>query len=177
MENPKESKSLKQKVKSELSEYFINVGFLALFFCSYAISRRLILAQYGVALDDYFIGFIKALVIAKVIMLASFMRVSKLFEGKPLIFPILYKVALFVLFVILFDVLEGFVKGWISTSSLSGAMEHVTTHHFSKMWLGGLLMVIVSFIPFFALKEISRKLGHEKFKDLLFKSHFDSGTK
>lgn len=165
--------SRKQKIKQELSEYLINVGYLALFFCTYAMARRLTLAQFGVTLDDYFIGIIKALVIGKVIMFASFLRISKSFEGKPLIIPVLFKVFLFVLAVIAFDVLEGFIKGIISTSSVSGAMEHISEHHFSKMWLGGLLMIIISFIPFFALKELSRRLGHEKFRNLFFKTHSD----
>jgi hypothetical protein len=161
--------TLRQKVKKELSEYFINVAFLALFFCTYAFSRRLTLAEYGIYLDDYFVGLIKALVIGKVIMMASFLRISKLFEDRPLIVPILYKVLIFALCAIMFDVLEGLIKGMISTSSFSGGFGHVADHHFSKMWMGGVLFVTVSFIPFFALKELSRLVGHEKFRDFLLK--------
>jgi hypothetical protein len=39
------------------------------------------------------------------------------------------------------------------------------------MWLGGLLMVAMSFIPFFMLKELSRVMGHEKFRDLFLKNN------
>jgi hypothetical protein len=170
MEAQIEKKTWKQKLFHEISEYLVNAAYLTLFFCVYAISRRLTLAQYGIYLDDYFIGLIKALVIAKVIMIGAFLRISRKYEHKPLIIPVLYKVFIFLLWVILFDAVEGLIRGLIETHSMAGAFENLVQHHFTKVWLGGLLMVILSFIPFFALKELSRIMGHEKFKDLFLKS-------
>jgi hypothetical protein len=169
METQKEKKTLKQRLFHELSEYTINATYLILFFGVYAISRRLTLAQYNIHLEDYFVGVIKGLIIAKVIMLASFLRISRMFEGKPLIIPVLYKVFIFVLWVVLFDVLEGLVRGLIQTHSMAAAFEDLMQHHFTKMWLGGLLMIGFSFIPFFMLKELSRIMGHEKFRNQFFK--------
>ena len=169
MEAQIEKKTWKQKLFREFSEYLINAAYLTLFFGVYAVSRRLTLAQYGVHLDDYFIGLIKALVIAKVIMIGAFLRISRKFEHKPLIIPVLYKVFVFLLWVILFDAVEGLIRGLIQTHSFAGAFENLIQHHFTKMWLGGMLMVILSFIPFFALKELSRIIGHEKFRDLFLR--------
>ncbi len=170
MEPATVKKTWKQKLLRELSEYGLNVIYLTLFFCVFAIARRLTLAQYDIYVDDYFVGLIKALVIGKVIMIAAFLNISKKFEGKPLMIPALYKVLFFVIFVILFDVVERFIKGWIHEGTVSGAYEELIHHHFSKMWLGGLLMVTLSFIPFFMLKELSRIMGHEKFRSLFLKS-------
>jgi len=169
MEAQKEIKTFKKKLLHELSEYGINVVYLTLFFGVFAVARRLTLAHFGIYIDDYFIALIKALVIGKVIMIAAFLNISKKFEGKPLIIPVLYKVLFFVLFVVLFDVVEGFIKGAIHTHSFSGAFDELISHHFSRMWLGGLLMVALSFIPFFMLKELSRNMGHEKFRDLFLR--------
>jgi hypothetical protein len=169
METTVEKKTWKQKLIHELSEYFVNAVYLTVFFGVFAISRRLTLSQFGIYLDDYFIGLIKALIIAKVIMIGAFLRISRKFEGRPLIIPVLYKVCIFVLWVILFDALEGLIKGLIQSGSLSGTLETLVQHHFNRMWLGGLLVVILSFIPFFALKELSRIMGHEKFRDLFLK--------
>jgi hypothetical protein len=170
MEAQKEKKTFKQKLFHELSEYGINVIYLTLFFGAFAIARRLTLAHFGIYVDDYFIALIKALVIGKVIMITAFLNISKKFEGKPLMIPVLYKVAFFVLFVIAFDVVEGLIKGWINSGSLSGGMYELIHHHFSRIWLGGLLMVTLSFIPFFMLKELSRIMGHDKFRNLFFRN-------
>jgi hypothetical protein len=170
METPKEKKTFKQKLFHELSEYGINVIYLTLFFGVFAIARRLTLAHYGIYIDDYFIALVKALVIGKVIMITAFLNISKKFENKPLLIPVFYKVFFFVLFVVAFDVVEGFIKGWIHSGSLPGGVVELIHHHFSKMWLGGLLMVAMSFIPFFMLKELSRIMGHEKFRDLFLRN-------
>jgi len=170
MEAQKEKKTFKQKLFHELSEYGINVIYLTVFFGAFAIARRLTLAHFGIYVDDYFIALIKALVIGKVIMITAFLNISKKFEGKRLMIPVLYKVAFFVLFVIAFDVVEGLIKGWINSGSLSGGIDELIHDHFSRMWLGGLLMVTLSFIPFFMLKELSRIMGHDKFRNLFFRN-------
>jgi len=170
MENQKVKKPWKQKLFHELSEYGINVIYLTIFFGVFAIARRLTLSHFGIYVDDYFIALIKALVIGKVIMITAFLNISKKFENKPLMIPVLYKVSFFVLFVIAFDVIEGLIKGWINNGSLAGGVESLIHHHISKMWLGGLLVVALSFIPFFMLKELSRIIGHEKLKNLFLRN-------
>ena len=174
METQKKKKTFKQKLFHELSEYGINVIYLTLFFGAFAVARRLTLAHYGIYVDDYFIALIKALVIGKVIMIAAFLNISKKFEGKPLIIPVLYKVLFFIVFVVLFDIVEELVRGSIHTHSLKAAFEELIHQHFSKMWLGGLLMVTFSFIPFFMLKELSRIMGHEEFRGLFFKDEHNA---
>lgn len=164
-----EKKTFKEKLLHELSEYLDNVIFLTLFFGAYFIARRLTLAHYDIYIDDYFTGPIKALVIGKVIMIGSFLSISRKYENKPLIIPVLYKVLIFLIWCVLFDVLEGFIKGWIHSGSLGGAYDELIHHHFSKIWLGGIVMLAVSFIPFFMLKELGRVMGHDKLRDLFLR--------
>lgn len=162
-------KTLKQKVVHEINEYLINVVFLSLFFGAFATARRLTLEQYDIYLNDTFIGIIKAVIIAKVIMMGAFLKLSRNFENKPLIIPILYKTIFFVIFVIIFDFIEAYIHAYIDLHQLSAALNEVMKHHFNKMWLGGLIMVSVSFLPFFALKELSRTMGPQVFRSMFYK--------
>lgn len=170
MELQKEKKTLKQKLFHELSEYGINVIYLTLFFGAFAVARRLTLAHFGIHVDDYFIALIKAAVIGKVIMIAAFLNISKKFEGKPLLIPVIYKTLFFVVFVILFDIIEELIRGVIRMDSFASAFDELIHQHFSKLWLGGLLMVTLSFIPFFMLKELSRIMGSAKFRNLFLRN-------
>lgn len=163
-------KTLRQKVLYEFSEYMINVVYLSLFFGSFALARRLTLAHFNIYIDDYFVGIIKAMVIGKVIMIGTFLRISRKYENKPLLVPALFKTILFVGWVIVFDVIEVLIKESVKLQSFSGAYKYLIDEHFSKLWLGGLIMVAIAFIPFFALKEISRVMGQQKFRDLLLKT-------
>jgi len=166
----KENRTLKHKLLNGLSENVVNVLYLTIFFGVFTAARRLTLAHYGIYTDDYFIALIKALVVARVIKVGAFLRFSRRYENKPLIVPVLFKVALFVVLAVLFDATEGLVKGVIETRSMAVAFDELIHNHFSKFWLGGLLIVIISFIPFFMLKELSRVMGNAKFRDLFLKS-------
>jgi len=164
-----EKNMLKQKLLHEFSEYFINVVYLTMFFGAFATARRLTLVHYDIYIDDYFVGIIKALIIGKVIMIGSFMRISHKYENKPLLIPVFYKTILFGICVIIFDVIEVLIKETIKLQSLSDAYQFLILEHFSKIWLGGVIIIFVSFIPFFALKELSRVIGQKKFRDMLLK--------
>jgi len=172
MENQKVKKKWKKKLKHEFVEYWINVAYLAIFFSVFIFYRRLILAHYEIYLEDYFIGVIKALVFAKVIMIGSFLRIDRGFEDKPLIIPVLYKALMFTAWVAIFDIGESFIGGFIHTLTFSGAVDELLMH-FTNIWIGGALVVFVSFIPFFALKELSRVMGPDKIQHLFFRRRID----
>ena len=168
MNNQKIKKNWKDKLKHEFIEYWINVAYLAIFFSVFIFYRRLILAHYDVYLEDYFMGVIKALVFAKVIMIGAFLRIGTRFEDKPLIIPVLYKAFLFTLWVAIFDIAEEFIRLLIQIQSFNGAFDELA-NHFSNIWIGGAVVVFVSFIPFFAFKEISRVMGSEKIQNLFLR--------
>jgi hypothetical protein len=163
-------KSWKQKLLKEFTEYWVNVVFMSLVFSTIIFYRRLVLAHYDIYLDDYFSGVIKALVIAKVVMIGAFMSISRKFEHKPLIIPALYKAFLFTLFVMIFDVAEEFIRIFIKIPVLADAFNELK-NHITNVWLGGALLIFFSFIPFFAFKELVRVLGGEKVRELFLHRH------
>jgi len=163
-------KSWKQKFLHEFNEYWMNVIYMALVFSAIIFYRRLVLAHYEIYLDDYFSGVVKALVIAKVVMIGAFLRISRKFEHKPLIFPVLYKAVLFTLWVMLFDIAEAFIRIFINNPVFMEAINELKSH-MNNLWLGGALLIFFSFIPFFAFKELVRVLGKEKIRELFLHKH------
>jgi hypothetical protein len=169
MEKKADEKSLKEKLLHELTEYGINVLYLGLFFSAFILYRRLLLAEYGVFLDDYFMGLVKALIFGKVIMIGTFLKISKKFENRPLIVPTIYKSIFFTLLVAIFEFLEVTVKTLLKNSSWEGMMESYA-HHFTLAWVGGALIVGFTFLPFFGFKEIARHYGVDSIRTLFFKT-------
>lgn len=82
---------LRQKILNGLKTYWVNVLYITLFFSIFTNYRRLMLAHYQITYKDYGISVVKALVLAKVIMVAEHLRLGRGFENKPLIVPTLYK--------------------------------------------------------------------------------------
>jgi ABC-type multidrug transport system permease subunit len=140
---------------------------MAIVFSAVILYRRLILAQHGIILDDYFIGVIKAFIIAKVVMIGAFLGISRKFEHQPLIIPVLYKSILFTLMVMLFDIIEELIKGFIYNQDIFKSFEELQNHA-NAVWLGASLLIFFIFIPFFAVKELVRVMGNEKVQKLFF---------
>jgi hypothetical protein len=62
----------KHKLVDEMIEYWLNVLYLAIFFAVFTNYRRIILAHYGISYYNYGISVIKALILAKVIMVGGY---------------------------------------------------------------------------------------------------------
>ena len=169
MEKQKLKKNLKQRIFNEFAEYLINFVYMAVIFSAVILYRRLVLAQHGIILEDYFAGVIKAFVIAKVVMIGAFLRISRKFEHKPLYIPVLYKAILFTLWVMIFDIIEIYIAGFIRNPDLAEALNELKGR-LSLVWLGGAMLIFFIFIPFFAFKELNRVLGKKKVIDLFIRN-------
>jgi hypothetical protein len=171
MSSPDENKvNLKQKILHEVKVYWIFVAYLTMVFGAFTWYRRLILADVGIAYTEYGVALIQAFIFAKVIMIGDALHIGRGLEHKPLIFPTLLKTAIFTVFVGLFVLIENAIKGLIKgMGAVEGVMAFLGkgTHEV----LGGGLVIFVSFIPFFALRELACALGGEgKVLALFFKN-------
>ena len=160
----------KEKVRHELIEYGINVLYLALVFAAFTQYRRLLLAAYDITYTDYWVAVIEALILGKVIMLGSVFRLGRGLESKPLIYPTLYKTVLFTVFVAAFKVVEHVAKGLWEREGLAGILAQLSSGSRLELVLANSLVILVAFIPFFAVKELGRVLGTKKIWALFFRT-------
>jgi hypothetical protein len=68
----------------------------------------------------------------------------------------------------IFDIFEVFIFGLIHSFAVADAFNE-TMNHVNVVWLGAVLVIFVSFLPFFAFKELSRFMGSDKIRDVFFK--------
>ena len=164
-ESDKVSKHWKERIIHELIRYWLNVLYLAIIFSVFFSYRRLILAHYEIHFGDYGIGLIKALVLAKVILIADAIGLGRGWENKPLFIPTIYKTLLFTLFVALFSILESVVRGLLSGTG----PVHEVMGMFTYLLLANVLAVFVTFVPYFAFRELGRVMGEGKIMTLFFR--------
>jgi hypothetical protein len=169
MEETTHKAGWKERAKHEFIAYWINVLYLSLVFGLFAWYRRLVLAGYKIEYLNYGVAVVEALVLAKVILIAEMIGLSRdLFNRKPLIYPTLYKSLVFTLFVALFTMAEGTIRGYFQGKGLSGWTDEL--HGLGKYeFLAHSLMVFCMFLPFFAFKEMSKILGKGKIGQLFFR--------
>src|SRR3974390_2673973 len=159
--------SLKGKAIEELKEFWIIALYLAVFLTGFTFYRRMVLAEFGVTYLHYGIGLIEALVIAKVVLIGRALGLGKVLERAPLILSVVYKALLFTVLTILFAVLEHAIEGLIHKDdwpSITHKFLVIATHElFARM-----IMLFISFVPFFAFWEIGEALGRQKMIEMLF---------
>jgi len=159
---------LKDKIVLEMIAYWINVSYLTLIFVVFTSYKRLILANYYISYSNWGISLIKALVLAKVIMIGGLFHFGRSLDNKPLILPTLFKTVIFTLWVALFATVESAIRGFLHGKGLDGALDHLLsegTHEF----FAKCLVVFFAFIPFFAFKELGRVFGKGKIWQLFFR--------
>jgi hypothetical protein len=141
---------------------------MAIFFGVFTNYRRLILAHYQISYEDYGISLIKALVLAKVVLVAKKLRLGQRFDDKPLIAPTLYKSFLFTICVAIFGVVESMIRAFLGGRGLTEAIDEVMSK-FDYEWFAGALVVFFAFIPFFAAIELTKVLGEGTIAKFFFR--------
>lgn len=159
---------LKEKLVHEVKELLVIFVFLAVFFCAFTTYRRLILKEEGFSYFHYGFALIKALVLAKVILLGQYARIGKIFDDRPLIVPTLYKVVLFSLFTLAFEILEHVIGGLIHGKDVLWGIQEIMGTGRDEI-LARTLVVLSAFVPFFAFTELARVLGEGRLSDLFLR--------
>ncbi|HLM84341.1 MAG TPA: hypothetical protein VK254_04015 [Candidatus Bathyarchaeia archaeon] len=151
----------KTRFAKEITEYLINVIYLAIFFGVFAWYRRFVLAEYQIDYFDYGASLVEALVLAKVVMIGDIMRLGRRLKCKPLLLTTLYKSLVFAIFVAIFTIVEYALRGIFSGKGFAAAIAENRNDLISRN-----ILIFFAFIPFFAFKELERILGEKKIKQL-----------
>lgn len=162
----KDHHELKQRVKHDFEQYVAVAVFLFFFFGSVTTYRRLVLAEYHIGYFEYGWGLLKALVLAKVILIGELLHLGKRFERGPMIWSILWKTLLFALFILAFAVLEHVVAALIHHRGVRGEFQFSGPQGYEL--LARVQLELVALLPLFAFKELARVLGEGKVNQLLF---------
>ena len=167
--------SLKEKIIHEMREMLLIFVYLALFFCSFTTYRMLVSHELGISYFHYGFALVKALVLAKVILLGQYVRFVRILDDRPLIFPTLYKVFWFSLFTLAFEVLEQVIGGFLHGKDLAAVYREIISTGRDEL-LSRTLVVLFAFVPFFAFTEIGRVLGEGRLSALFFRTRARAKT-
>ena len=158
---------LKERALEELKLYWFCTMYLFFALGSFMLYRRLVLAEAGIAYLHYGIAAIEAMVIAKVVLIGRALHLGTRVEGRPLVIAIAYKSILFGLVVLLFGVVEHVVTGFVEKRTWAEIVRHIEEIGIYEL-LARVLMMMIAFVPMFAFWELSRTMGAQELRALLF---------
>jgi hypothetical protein len=159
MKQASEQTGWKKKLVHETNEFLFNFVYMAFFFSCFTWYRRLILAEYHITYMHYGISIIQALILAKVVMIGDILGLGKLLEKKAALLLVLYKTAVFTVWVAVFAIVEHTIEGLVHGKSLAQSFLQIFNAGYDEL-LSRCLVVFAAFIPFFILKEINKICGY-----------------
>lgn len=161
-----EKRSFKQKAAHEGKEITIVFLYLAFFFCALTTYSTLLLKRYEVSYFNYGAALLNAFIITKVILIGEAAHVGRRQESKPLYYSVISKAFLYGLLVFAFHIVEEVVKRLIHGNDIVGAFRDVRLDDL----LARSVIIFLTFIPFFAFRELGRVLGQEEFRALFLRA-------
>ena len=159
---------LTERIMHEVREVIPPTIFFLVAFHVIAISRALMLRQYGVTVSAVAGATIGALVVAKVVLIADLLPFINRFPEKPLIYNVAWKTLIYVLSALVVHYLEHLVPLWWRDGNLVAANQHLLNEvvwpHF---WAIQLLLVMLLFV-YCAFREFARAVGRREVMIMFF---------
>jgi hypothetical protein len=159
--------SFKEKAIEEFKLFWVIALYLGVMLGAFAWYRRFVLSEAGINYFHYGASVISALILAKVILIGQALRLGRQFEASHLILSVLFKSAVFAVFVGVFALLEHLVEGLVHRESWD-QIAHGLVRAGEGEIFARTVVALVTLIPFFAFWETDRVLGDHKLFNLFF---------
>jgi len=144
--------------------FFVGFNFIVL-------TTNLLVAEYAVAVSNFMLATVAALVVGKAVITANAMPFLKLFDRAPLIQPILFKTAVYWVAVFFARLAERFVHFSVVDGNRPGDFAtHLITSFSWRRFTAISLWIFVLFLIYVTASEFSQLLGPAEMRRLLFAS-------
>lgn len=146
-------------LKREFLELLPTVIYFLIGFNLIALTKQIVLADEGVVFVGWKVATIGALLVAKVVLVADKLPIMRWVKGPPAIWPVLYRTALYTVFVFIAQMLEFLIEGWISGGSFGAGVQSIGAHlppeHIAFVYL----WVFTLFANYMAVSELRHSHG------------------
>jgi len=162
-----EPASIRQKAAHEFKEMVALALYLYICFGAVMLLKVSILRDAGVTFDAWGIAAIKALLLAKFMLIGRAFNLGRRFSHRPLIWPTLYHALTFLVLLLVLTTVEEATVGAIHHRALSDSLTHVV----GPTVLEGVSVCLVLFlilVPYSAFICLSDTLGERETFRLFF---------
>lgn len=143
----------------ELREMIPPTLFFAAGFNLIVLTGHLMIADYGRQLFNFTIATTTALVVGKSVLLANALPWMRRFDGAPLLYPILFKSAVYWLVVLVMRLLEAVIESWIADGSAVAAFNAVEARFSWDRFIAVQIWILVLFLVYVTADELNALFG------------------
>ena len=158
---------LKARALHEFARFATMFAYLWAMFLLFQIHLYVVLAQHHIPFTQFGVGFLNALVLAKVMLVADDLRLGEWRGRRPLIYPVLLRSALFAIVFIVFDIVEKTLIGLFHGKAVAESIETPGGDGILGVILVAIIIAI-ALVPFFAFVELGRLMDPGELTQIFF---------
>jgi hypothetical protein len=156
-----------QKLKHELREFFLLAAYLYVCFVALVLYKAAILGGAGVSYLPYGLPVIKALILAKFILLGHAIGLGERFRTRRVVHVIVAKALLYLALLIVLSIVEEAVAGVIHGWTIAASLAELGGGTLPQIFATSLIILLV-LIPYLASRELDIALGEGRLWEVLF---------
>jgi hypothetical protein len=155
------------RIGREVKEYAAISVYLYICFGAILLYKAAVLRARGIDYAPYGLAVIKALILAKFLLIGQATKMGERYREKPLIYPILHKSLVFLVFLVVLSVIEEVVAGLFHGRSIAESMSRIAGGTWLQIVATALLLGLI-LLPYVAFRQIGERLGKGRLRRLLF---------
>lgn len=165
--------TLRERAVEEAKRFLAMFVYIWMWSVLFEVHQWVVLRQVGTrAAITLGFAFFNALVLAKVMLIAEDLKLSRWLRPEPLIYPILGEGLIFSVVFIVFHVVEHVVIGFFKGETVAASVPVIGGGGILGL-LSVTLIYFVALVPYFGFRHVSRELGKGRLNAMLFSA---SGT-
>jgi hypothetical protein len=163
---------LRHRAAEEFKEMLALTAYLYVCLGSVILLKSAILRDAGVDFTIWGIAIVKALLLAKFMLLGRAANIGKRYKDRPLIWPTLHMALMFLLLLLVLTTIEELLVGAIHGRTMSESLTHVVGPSL-YVGLATCLVMFLILVPYCAFKSLGEVLGDQYLVRLFFVERLD----
>src|SRR5215469_1579566 len=159
--------SIRTRAADELKEFLIIAAYLYVCFTALAYLRAAILQAHGVAFAPFGIAAVKALICAKFMSVGHAIHLGERRKKEALIWPTLRRSFAFLALLLILNVLEEVIIGYIHHRAVVDSIAAVGGGTIHQLIAASIVVPLI-LIPFFAFRSLGEVVGERTLLRLFF---------
>ena len=159
--------SIRGRIANELIEFAVIAAYLYVCFTALAYLKATILQAHGISFAPFGIAAIKALICAKFMSLGHAIHLGERHQKEALIWPTLRKSLAFLAFLLMLNVLEEVIAGYIHHRPIVDSIAAVAGGTIQQLFAASIVVLLI-LIPFFAFRSLGEVVGERTLLRLFF---------
>jgi hypothetical protein len=159
--------TLPQRAIHETKEFVILAAYLYITLGAVIAMKTAVLHTRGIEFAPWGIAIVKALLLAKFMLLGRALKIGERDNTRPLIWPTLRRALAFLVLLVALTTIEEIVVGLFHRQSIADSLGELFGHRLEET-LAGIFIVLLVLVPYFAFRVLGEVLGEGRLTRMFF---------